>query len=283
MKSLILLTLCSLALSAQTAPDPVVVTIEGRDFTKSAFEALLRGLPPDLKQGYDANKKVWLAQYALMTRLANYAKKEGLDQKEPYKQQIEYNNLMFLAQSFLDAKGNSPVISSADMKRWFDVHKNQYKRAHARGILVGWGQIPKEGEKSRTDTEAAAIVEDIVKRAKAGESFADLAKQFSDDVNTKDKGGEFPLFRPEDTGINASIRAAIFTIKPSELTKAIRLPGGIYVFKLEEFIEPTMEDLNDVIITELGREQSIQWIEKIRQETKIEIKDPAFFEPAEKK
>jgi hypothetical protein len=283
MKSLILLTLCSLALSAQTAPDPVVVTIDGKDFTQSAFNALLRGLPPDLKRSYGMDKKAWLDQYALMTRLAEYAKKEGIDQKEPYKQQIEYNNLMFLAQSFIDAKSAAPVISSADMKSWFDSHKGQYRRARVRGILVAWGQIPKEGAKSRTDAEAGAIINDIITRAKAGESFASLAKQFSDDVNTKDKGGEFPLIRPEDNGINGSIKAAIFTLKPGEVSKAVRLPGGTYVFQLEEFIEPTMEDLNDVIITELGRAQSIQWIEKVRDDSKVEIKDPAFFGLSEKK
>lgn len=283
MKSLLLLILSSLALSAQTAPDPVVVTIDGKEWTKSEFNTLIGNLPPDLKKNYDANKQVWLDQYALMTRLANEARKEGLDKRPPYKQQIDYSILMFLAQSFIAEKSNSPVISSAEMKSWFDRNKSQYKRARVRGILVSWGQIPKEGEKSRTDTEAAAIIDQIVKRAKAGESFAALAKELSEDVNTKDKGGEFPLIRPEDSQINASIKAAVFTIKPGELSKAVRLPGGVYVFKLEEFVEPTLEDLNDVIITQLGREQSIQWIEKVRSETKIEIKDPAFFGSSEKK
>ena len=283
MKPLIILTLCALALAAQTAPDPVVVTIDGKQWTKSAFSALLRGLPPELKLGYDGNKQNWLDQYALMTRLAETAKKEGLDQMEPYKQQIEYNNLMFLAQSILDAKSSRPVISSAEMKSWFDSHKSQYKRARARGILVSWGQAPKEGEKLRTDSEAAAIVDQIVKRVKAGESFADLAKQFSEDVSTKDKGGEFPLIKPEDRSMNDSIKAAVFTLKPGELSRAIRLPGGIYVFKLEELVDPTMQDLNDEIITQIGRAQSIQWIESVRKDAKVEIKDPAFFGMPEKK
>jgi peptidyl-prolyl cis-trans isomerase C len=282
MKSLILLALCSLALSAQTASDPVVVTIGGKDWTQSEMQSLIRSLPPKVKQGFDKDKKAWLDQYALMLRLAEAAKKEGIDQREPYKQQIEYNIQMFLAQTFIEVKGNAPVISSADTKRWFDGHKGQYKRARVRGILVSWGQVPKEGQKARTDTEAAAIVDDIVKRAKAGESFANLARQFSEDVNTKDKGGEFPLILPEDNSINSSIKAAIFTIKPGELSKAVRLPGGFYVFELEEFIEPAMEDLRGVIATELGREQAIQWIEKTRKEAKVEIKDNAFFGVAEK-
>ena len=283
MKPLILMTLCAVALAGQTAPDPVVATIDGKDWTKSAFDALIRTLPPKLKQSYDHDKAGWLQQYALMTRLAALAKQEGLDQQEPYKQQLEYNNLMYLAQSMLNVKGTNPAVSSADMKTWFDNNKSQYKRARVRGILVSWGQIPKEGKVSRTDTEAAAIIDDVVKRAKAGESFADLAKQYSEDLSTKDKGGEFPLIKPEDKGINESIKAVVFTIKPGELSKAVRLPGGIYVFKLEELVDPTMESLNDEIITQIGRAQSIQWIETVRKETKAEIKDPAFFSTPEKK
>lgn len=283
MKSLILLILSSLALSAQAVPDPVVITIDGKEWTQSAFKAVIDGLPPELRKNYEANKKAWLDQYALMTRLAKQARTEGLDQKAPYKQQIDYSVLMFLAQSLIAERSRTPVISSADMKSWFDSHKSQYKRARVRGILVSWGQIPKEGEKSRTDTEAAAIIDEVVKRAKSGESFAGLAKRYSEDVSTKDKGGEFPLIRPEDKAINSSIKAAVFTIKPGDLSTAIRLPGGIYVFKLEELVEPTMQDLNDEIITQLGRDQSIQWIEKFRQESKVEIKDPAFFGLSEKK
>jgi len=277
MKSLILLVLGSLALCAQTVTDPVVVTIDGMDWTQSEMQSLLRSLPAKAKQGFDKDKKAWLDQYALMLRLAEAAKKEGIDQREPYKRQLEYSTQMFLAQAFIEAKGNAPVLSSADMARWFDSHKSQYKRARVRGILVTWGQVPKEGQKARTDTEAAAIVDDVVKRAKAGESFANLARQFSEDPNTKDKGGEFSLILPEDTSINSSIKAAIFSIKPGELSKAVRLPGGIYVFELEEFIEPTIEDLKGVVATELGREQAIQWIEKTRKESKVEIKDSAFF------
>ncbi len=283
MKSLIILILCSLALAAQTATDPVVVTIDGKDWTQSALKAVIDGLPPELRKNYDANKKAWLDQYALMNRLAKQAKIEGLDQKAPYKQQIDYSLQMFLAQSFIAEKTRTPVISSADMKSWFDSHKSQYKRARVRGILVSWGQIPKEGEKTRTDVEAAAIIDEIVKRAKAGESFANLARQFSEDESTKDKGGEFPLIRPEDTTINSSIKAAVFTIKPGEISNAIRLPGGIYLFQLEGLVEPTMQELNGEIVTQLGQAQSIQWIEKFREESKVEIKDPAFFGLSEKK
>jgi len=50
---------------------------------------------------------------------------------------------------------------------------------------------------ARTDKEAQAIVDDVQKRYKRA-SFDELAKKYSDDPNTKEKGGQFPLLRPED-------------------------------------------------------------------------------------
>ena len=38
-------------------------------------------------------------------------------------------------------------------------------------------------------------IDDILKRAKAGEDFATLATQYSEDPGSKDKGGELPAFR----------------------------------------------------------------------------------------
>jgi parvulin-like peptidyl-prolyl isomerase len=169
------------------------------------------------------------------------------------------------------------------MKSWFDRNKSQYKRAKVRDILVTWGQIPKNGEKSRTDTEAAAIMEQVVKRFQAGESFTALVKEFSEDVKSKDKGGELPPIRPEDKQTNSSVKAAVFSLKPGEISKAVRMPGGIYLFQLIDMVEPTQEELNDEIITQIGREQSIQWIEKERSAMKLEIKDPAYFGLQEKK
>ena len=84
---------------------------------------MARNLAPEIVTGYNANKAAWLEQFALMTRLAAIAKKEGIDQREPYKQQIDYNNMMFLAQAMMDYRaGNAPV--TPEVKRaWLDAHK----------------------------------------------------------------------------------------------------------------------------------------------------------------
>jgi len=264
-------------------PDTVVATIEGKAWTKAEFDAMVRNLPPDPQRNFRANKEGWLQQFALMSRLAMLAKETGLDQREPYKQRLEYSILQFLAQSYVDARAATPTLDDETTGKWFEAHKNEYKRARVLGIQVNWGGIPKPGEIARTDKEAQAIVDDVQKRYKAGEAFDELAKKYSDDPNTKEKGGQFPLLRPEDKTLNKEIKAAIFSTKPGALARVVRLPSRFYIFKLVEFVDPTQQELRSEIEDQIGEEQLRQWLEKTRIEVKAEINSPAYFGLPEKK
>ncbi|MGD0577722.1 MAG: peptidylprolyl isomerase [Bryobacteraceae bacterium] len=264
-------------------PETIVATIEGKAWTRAEFDALLRNLPPDSQRNFKANKEGWLDQFALMNRLAKLAKEDGVDQREPFRQQLEYSILQFLAQSYIDVRAASPTLTDEEIGKWFEAHKNEYKRARVLGIQVAWGGIPKEGEKARTDKEAQALVDDILKRAKDGESFAELAKKYSDDVRSKAKGGEFPLVRPEDASLNREIKSAIFTTKVGELTRVVRLPARLYIFKVLEFVDPAQQELRSEIVNKIGQEQLIQWMDKTRKEVKAEINAPAYFGLPEKK
>ena len=317
MKPLILLTICALSALAQApanppvgapvnpsapapassappvvaAPKPavtvasetVVATIEGKAWTKAEFDAMIRNLPPGPQNNFKANKLGWLDQFALMNRLATMAKEDGVEQREPFKQQLEYNILQFLAQSYVDVRAASPTVANDAVEKWFEAHKNEYKRARVREIQVNWGGIPKPGETARTDKEAQAIVDDIQKRFKAGEAFDELAKKYSDDANTKAKGGQAPLLRPEDATLNREIKAAVFATKPGELARVVRLPSRFYIFKLEELVEPTQQELHAEIMNKIGQEQLMQWLDKTRKEVKTEINVPAYFGLPEKK
>ena len=263
--------------AANISPETVVVTIDGKAYTKAEFDAIVRNLPPDPMRNYRANPQGWLDQFALMNHLAKLAKEDGIDQREPFRQQLEYNILQFLAQAYIDVRAASPNLTDEEAHKWFEANKNEYKRAKVQGILVTWGGIPKEGEKARTDKEAQAIVDEIQKRAKEGESFADLVKKYSDDAKTRDKGGEFPLVRPEDRTLNRDLKSAIFTAAPGEVTRPVRLAGRFYIFKVVEFVDASESELRSEITAKIGQDQLRQWLDKARTEVKPEINSPAYF------
>lgn len=72
----------------------------------------------------------------------------------------------------------------------------------------------------------------MLKRVRAGEDFAKLAKEFSTDAGNKDKGGDLGWF-----GKGAMVPAfeeAAFKLKPGEISDLVETPFGLHIIKLDE-------------------------------------------------
>lgn len=67
---------------------------------------------------------------------------------------------------------------------------------------------------------------------KSGKDFATVAKEFSDDETTKDKGGELGfLVSKSDRNIPPQTAEALFNLKPGEVSKVVDLGYGLEIVK----------------------------------------------------
>jgi parvulin-like peptidyl-prolyl isomerase len=74
-------------------------------------------------------------------------------------------------------------------------------------------------------------MEGLLKRARAGEDFAKLAKEYSEDPGSKDKGGEYTFPRGK---MMPEFESAAFALKPGEVSDIATTSYGYHIIKLSE-------------------------------------------------
>jgi len=151
-----------------------------------------------------------------------------------------------LPELFLDAVSNMRVGDISDILRspnGFHIIKLVDKRGtatevivkqtHARHILIRLNEIVSESDALQRLTELKRRIE------LGGESFADLARQYSDDASAA-KGGDLGWLSPGDTV--PEFERAMDALKPGEISDPVRTPFG---FHLINVIERRDEDLSE--------------------------------------
>ncbi len=286
MKRLVLSMMMAAGLAVAQAPaaavteDPVVAVIEGKAWKRSEVERLARSLPARVQQNYFSDKKAFLKTLALMTKLSAMAEAEGLDKQDPHYYTLMYNRNLYLAQARIAAEATKNPVMPADQQKYYDEHKTEYAEAKVKVIFLGYNDTPLQGteKKPMTGAEAEALAGEIVKQARGGTDFVELVKKHSMDEESKGKDGDFPQIKPGDTTIPDQIKAAIFALKPGQVTDPVRQPGGIWVIKMVDYVTPPYEQVKDQIFTAIQDQRVKAWLQKMQEGTVVEYKDAAYLE-----
>jgi NIMA-interacting peptidyl-prolyl cis-trans isomerase 1 len=103
----------------------------------------------------------------------------------------------------------------------------------ARHVLIQWmGAQNAAPSVVRTREQALVVAKDVLRRARAGEDFARLAVEFSDEPNAGQRGGSLGRF-----GKGAMVKAfeeAAFALQPGEISDVVESPFGYHVIQRTE-------------------------------------------------
>lgn len=133
-------------------------------------------------------------------------------------------------------------------------------------------------------------IEELLKRARSGESFAKLAREYSEDKATKDDGGELPPFS-RNANISPEFAAAAFSLTNNQISDVVQTPYGFHIIKLLDKTPakqyaytdeiPQLKQTVAAICKEQIEAQEIRklapaYVKKLRQEDDVQILDPSL-------
>lgn len=121
---------------------------------------------------------------------------------------------------------DSVELTEEEVKAYYRDSANRYlqdERRQARHILIPFGD-----DEDAAEAEARALAE----RARAGEPFAELARQYSADGGTAEQGGDLGMATRSQ--LPPALADPVFSLREGEIAGPVRSDFGFHVIKLEE-------------------------------------------------
>lgn len=176
--------------------------------------------------------------------------------------------------------------TDADAKKFYDENPERFEepeQVRASHILFSTRDAQTQKELSQEQRDAKKKqAEDVLKRARAGEDFAKLAKEYSEDPGSKDKGGEYTFPRGQ---MVPEFEAAAFSLEPGKVSDIVTTQFGYHIIKLSEKIPAkklefatVSERLKENLLQQQIQKQIPDYMNKLRSEAGLEILDPRLKE-----
>lgn len=253
---------------AKEQPNKVVATINGRQITAKEAADLISSLPPQDRKRYENNLPQLVQQLYMEDQIAADALKQNLDQKPPYKQQLQMSRDNILTQAYLSNLVNSQAASD-QAKQYYDAHTAEFDQVKVSGIVVGFnppGTPASNAVAQRTEPDAQAKANDIEKKLKAGGDFSALARTDSDQQQSATKGGDMGSFVMADTNIPPDIKAAVAKLQAGQISEPVRVNGGYIILKVDNRTRLPFDQVKPSLIQKMELDKY-----------KIHVDDPEFF------
>lgn len=177
-------------------------------------------------------------------------------------------------QKFFDKKMEESKVSDEEAKKYYDEHiedftKSEVKASH---ILISTRdeatQAPlSDAEKAKKKEEAEAIL----KQAKSGKNFAELAQQHSQDPGSAKLGGDLGYF--DKKRMVPEFSEVAFALKVGEISDLVETEYGYHIIKLIDKKEAEVESFESVkqgIKDNLEYDKYNALVEELKGKAKIE-------------
>jgi hypothetical protein len=268
--------------------------------TKAQFEKLANNLAPSITP---QQKKQLAGLLPRWLAMSDQAKKKGLDKTDQYKDKVKVAQMQILSQMLQqDIQKKAGDISQEKIEEYYKEHADTFEQYNVDRMFVPRTKQPpaeskedhekdkslsddakkaKEAEDKAKSEEAeqamTKLAQSLRERAAAGEDFVKLQKEAFEAAGMKIESPTVNLPSVRHGGLNAG-HAAVFDLKPGEVSQVINDAGGHYIYKLNSKTEISLDQAEKEIRAKLQGDQSREMTEKMNNSFKVETND-AYFGP----
>ena len=155
-------------------------------------------------------------------------------------------------------------ITDDEIKTYFEDNKASFS-------------TPEQVEASHILVKDEATAKEVKKKLDEGGDFAKLAKEYSTDTQTKEKGGELGYFSSGQ--MVEPFEKAAFAMKVDEISNPVKSDFGYHIIKVtgkkeakEATLENSKEEIKEAILAQKVKEQAGTWLSEATAKYKVDNK-----------
>jgi peptidyl-prolyl cis-trans isomerase SurA len=191
-----------------------------------------------------------------------YLRSRGMTVRE-YRKEVE-DDIIYNYMRQQQQKSQS-IVSPVKVETYYKENKDRFYQEDSALLRV----IQFTRNNNETDAQLKVKADEVLAKFRAGEPFAELARQYSQDTR-RSKGGDWGWIkrsdmRPEFTNI-------LFSLKKGEVSKPIFVPEGCFLLYVEDRKYAGIQPLNDVrdeieriLAQQMTRQAQERWLERLRR------------------
>ncbi|MGD1078625.1 MAG: peptidylprolyl isomerase [Candidatus Sulfotelmatobacter sp.] len=293
-----------MAATPATAPKAAAAKSPGTDcktvITKAEFETLASHLAPNVTPQMKKQLAGLLPQWIAMS---NEAKKKGMDKTPQFEDRVKVLKMQILGQELRqNIQEEAAKIPPEEIEKYYQEHAADYEQFNIDRLFVprtkqGEAEA-KEDEKNEKLSEEAQkakqaeektkaeegeqamtqLAESLRGQAAAGEDFAKLQKEAYAAAGMKIESPTVNLPTVRRTALPPT-QAAVFDLKPGDVSQVINDSGGHYIFKVNSKSEIPLDQAKNEIHGKLQNDRMREMMDKLNNSFKVETNE-AYFGPA---
>jgi peptidyl-prolyl cis-trans isomerase D len=221
---------------------PVAATAAGEDLTVDDVVALLVGesYPNEVQVPYTL-AELWVDYILLGRAFAEDSTLSQIDVTQIVEQQAEQDMILGLREDMVKP---DTVVTDAQIAQHFS-QTAPGARVHARHIFLATPETATPVQRDSVRALAASLRDRVVR----GESFEQLARQYSNDPGTAADGGDLGWLDRNE--LFAPLDSTVFALAPGEVSDVVQSMYGLHVVRVEEKETPSLDQMRPQVQAEI--------------------------------